>query len=193
MELFGLIIIIALVAINGFFVAAEFSLVSIRKSRLEELIKENKPLALLTKKAVVNLDNMLSVCQVGITLASLMLGWVGEEYLATIVTNIFHLLEYIPPSNITIHSISIGVAFSIITLMHIILGELLPKTIAIQRTESIALSVAMPIWFFYYIFYPITYSMNAVTLALLRLLGLKNTSDIYVHYASVDISLITCK
>ncbi|MCZ8237982.1 MAG: hemolysin family protein [Leptospiraceae bacterium] len=181
MELFGLIIIIALVAINGFFVAAEFSLVSIRKSRLEELIKENKPLALLTKKAVVNLDNMLSVCQVGITLASLMLGWVGEEYLATIVTNIFHLLEYIPPSNITIHSISIGVAFSIITLMHIILGELLPKTIAIQRTESIALSVAMPIWFFYYIFYPITYSMNAVTLALLRLLGLKNTSDKYVH------------
>ncbi|NCN09304.1 MAG: HlyC/CorC family transporter [Leptospira sp.] len=181
MELFGLLIIIALVAINGFFVAAEFSLVSIRLSRLEELIKESKPLALLTKKAVLNLDNMLSVCQVGITIASLLLGWVGEEFLATIVTNIFHLFEYVPPSNITIHTISIAIAFSLITLLHIILGELLPKTIAIQSTESIALAVSMPIWFFYYIFFPITYSMNKVTLALLRLLGLKNTSDKNVH------------
>jgi CBS domain containing-hemolysin-like protein len=181
MELFGLIIILALVAINGFFVAAEFSLVSIRKSRLEELIKENRPLAQLTKKAVDHLDNMLSVCQVGITIASLLLGWVGEEYLSSLVTNFFLFWELIPPPTITIHTISVAFAFSAITLLHIILGELLPKTIAIQSTEAIALAVAMPIWFFYYAFYPITYSMNFVTLALLKLLRLKNTSDKYVH------------
>ncbi|WCL48872.1 hemolysin family protein [Leptospira sp. GIMC2001] len=181
MDIIGLIIILFLVAINGFFVAAEFSLVSIRISRLDELIQENKPLALLTRKAVVNLDNMLSVCQVGITIASLLLGWVGEEYLAHDLTRLFNYFGYDPPASFTVHGIAIAVAFCLITFMHIILGELLPKTIAIQSTESIALGVALPMWFFYYIFYPVTYFMNKITLGLLKLLRLQRTGDKYVH------------
>lgn len=181
MDIIGIFIILFLVAINGFFVAAEFALVSIRITRLDELIRENKPLALLTKKAVLNLDNMLSVCQVGITIASLLLGWVGEEYLASMVVRSFELFAIALPSGLTIHSISISLAFGLITFLHIILGELLPKTIAIQKTESIALGVALPIWFFYYLLFPITYVMNRITLSLLRLLRLKNTEDKYVH------------
>jgi putative hemolysin len=181
MDIAGILIILLLVAINGFFVAAEFSLVSIRISRLDELIRENKPLALLTKKAVMNLDNMLSVCQVGITIASLLLGWVGEEYLANIFTYLFQWLNVTPPPGMAIHSISIAIAFGLITFLHIILGELLPKTIAIQSTEAIALGVALPMWGVYYLFFPITFFMNRITLGLLKLLRLKSTGDKYVH------------
>lgn len=181
MDLVGIIIILLLVAVNGFFVAAEFSLVSIRLSRLDELIKENKPLALLTKKAVLDLDNMLSVCQVGITIASLMLGWVGEEYLAHFLVKIFQIFDMAPPVGFTLHTISIAIAFGVITFLHIIIGELLPKTIAIQKTETIALSIALPLWFFYYLLFPITFIMNKITLSLLRLLRLKNIEDKYVH------------
>ncbi|MCC5814131.1 MAG: HlyC/CorC family transporter [Leptospira sp.] len=181
MDIIGIFVILVLVAVNGFFVAAEFSLVSIRITRLDELIKENKPLALLTKKAVLNLDNMLSVCQVGITIASLLLGWVGEEYLATLVVKLFEILSLNPPIGITLHTISISIAFSIITFLHIIIGELLPKTIAIQKTETIALGVALPIWFFYYLLFPVTFVMNRITLSLLKLLKLKNIEDKYVH------------
>jgi putative hemolysin len=171
-----------LVAINGFFVAAEFSLVSIRVTRLDELIRENKPLALLTKKAVMNLDNMLSVCQVGITMASLLLGWVGEEYLASLVAKVFVFFSFdVASSGFTIHSIAISISFGLITFLHIIIGELLPKTVAIQEPERISLGISLPIWFFYYLLFPITYVMNNITLSLLRLLGLKNTEDKYIH------------
>lgn len=177
----GILIIFLLVAINGFFVAAEFSLVSIRLSRLDELIRENKPLAMLTKKAVLKIDNMLSVCQIGITIASLLLGWVGESYLADYVDKVFEIFYLEPPTSFTKHSLSFGLAFGTITFLHIIIGELLPKTVAIQKTESIALAVSIPIWFFYYLFYPITFIMNYITLSLMRTLRLKKEEDKYVH------------
>jgi len=157
-------------------------MVSLRPSRLEELVKENRSMALLTKKAVTKLDDMLSVCQVGITIASLLLGWIGEEYFSKIVSSIFHLLN-LPIDQVTIHSISIGVAFTLITLFHVILGELVPKTLAIQNTESIALGVAAPMWLFYYLFFPVTFIMNSISGGVLTLFRLQRTGDKYVHSA----------
>ena len=136
--IFEIPIILSLILINGFFVATEFSLVSIRPSRLEELIKENKPLAYLTKKAVSNLNDMLSTCQVGITIASLLLGWLGEMFIAHRVEKLINLFE-LHSNPTTIHAFSISASFICITFFHIILGELTPKTIAIQKTEFIFL------------------------------------------------------
>ncbi|TGL59338.1 HlyC/CorC family transporter [Leptospira ognonensis] len=182
MELIGIFLIFLLVFVNGFFVAAEFSMVSLRPSRLEELVKENRSMALLTKKAVSKLDDMLSVCQVGITIASLLLGWIGEEYFSHIVAGMFKLFS-LDAEPLTIHSISIGVAFTLITLFHVILGELVPKTLAIQNTESIALGVAAPMWLFYYLFFPVTFVMNRLSGGVLTLFRLQRTGDKYVHSA----------
>lgn len=147
MELIGFFIIILLIFANGFFVSAEFALVSIRPSRLEELIKENKPLALVTKRAAQKLNDMLSVCQVGITIASLLLGWVGEGYVSRWLTFLLEILGY-SSSEATIHGLAITISFTIITFLHILLGELLPKTIAIQNTETVALFISIPLFFF---------------------------------------------
>ncbi|TGN19039.1 hemolysin family protein [Leptospira idonii] len=180
MELIGILLILILVFINGFFVAAEFAMVSIRPSRLEELVKENRSMALMTKKAVSKIDDMLSVCQVGITIASLLLGWIGEEYFASIVSGIFRLFD-LHVEALTVHSISIGVAFTVITLFHVILGELVPKSIAIQNTETVALGVSAPMWLFYYLFFPVTFIMNRLAGGVLTLFRLQQTGDKYVH------------
>ncbi|TGN06996.1 hemolysin family protein [Leptospira ilyithenensis] len=180
MELIGIFLIFLLVFINGFFVASEFAMVSLRPSRLEELVKENRSMALLTKKAIGKIDDMLSVCQVGITVASLLLGWIGEAYFARIVGGIFSLFT-IPAEAVTIHSISIGVAFTLITLFHVILGELVPKTIAIQNTEAVALGVSGPMWLFYYLFFPVTFVMNRLAGGVLTIFRLQRTGDKYVH------------
>lgn len=182
MELLGIFLIFLLVFINGFFVAAEFAMVSIRPSRLEELVKENRSMALITKKAVSKIDDMLSVCQVGITIASLLLGWIGESLFAGIVVGIVAVLGFqLDP--ITIHSIAIGVSFTLITLLHVILGELVPKTLAIQNTETIALSVSAPMWLFYYLFFPVTFVMNRLAGGVLTIFRLQRTGDKYVHSA----------
>lgn len=182
MEFLGIFLILSLVFINGFFVAAEFAMVSLRPSRLEELVKENRSMALLTKKAITKLDDMLSVCQVGITIASLLLGWIGEEIFSRIIINTFLLFQF-PVDPVTIHSIAIAFAFGFITLFHVILGELVPKTLAIQNTESIALGVAFPMWVFYYLFFPVTFVMNRLSGGVLTLFRLQRTGDKYVHSA----------
>ncbi len=174
MIILGFLIILALVALNGFFVAAEFSLVSVRITRIDELIKENKPLALLTRKAIEKVNDMLSVCQVGITIASLLLGWLGEalfaEGLGHLFTKVGFLVQYANALNI--HAISVSLSFIFITILHVVLGELVPKSMALQNAEYIALKSSVPIFGFYYLFYPITYFMNRVTNFVLRIMNL---------------------
>ncbi|PJZ85152.1 hemolysin family protein [Leptospira harrisiae] len=182
MEIIGIFLIFLLVLVNGFFVAAEFAMVSIRPSRLEELVKENRAMAHITKKAVSKIDDMLSVCQVGITVASLLLGWIGEALFASVVSGFLHMF-HIELDLVTIHSISIGVSFTLITLLHVILGELVPKTLAIQNTEAIALGVSGPMWLFYYLFFPVTFIMNRLAGGILTLFRLQRTGDKYVHSA----------
>lgn len=180
-----------LVAANGFFVAAEFALVKVRASQLEIRAQEGNRWAKLTLGLVQHLDAYLSATQLGITLASLALGWVGEEVMAEIV---LHVLPYLGADwvlqqfNMTLtpalaHSIAIPISFALITVMHIVLGELVPKSLAIQRSEAVSLVVAGPLKVFYQILRPIIALMNALSNAILRLFGIQPASEHEVHTA----------
>jgi CBS domain containing-hemolysin-like protein len=183
MPLLEFLIILFLVAINGFFVAAEFAMVSLRPSRLEELIKERKPLANITKSVINRLNDMLSVCQVGITIASLLLGWLGEKFVAVGIADLVSTMNIPVKESWNMHGISITISFILITFLHISLGELIPKTIAIQSTEVVALNSSAPLLFFYYLFYPITFVMNAFTNKFMKAFKLNNLNHKFVHSA----------
>jgi putative hemolysin len=171
----GLAAVFLLVIANGFFVATEFAIVAVRRSRLEQLVQEGRPGAAAAKNVVAHLDSYIAATQFGITLASLALGWIGEPALA-------HLLE--PPLTLLVagfapmaaHGVAITVAFAVITGLHIVIGELAPKGLALQRPESTSLWVARPIQVFHAVFkWPITV-LNAIGNRSLRLIGLQATS-----------------
>ena len=172
--LFQLLLVIFLIAMNGFFVAAEFACVKIRPSRLETLIQEGSRQAKYAKKLTDHLDASLSVTQLGITLASLGLGWVGEPAVATLILPITHAigLDYVIG-----HTISLALAFSIITGLHIVLGELTPKTMAIQNVEKIMLSVALPMLVFHRVMYPFVWLLNHVANWVAHRMGFHTASE----------------
>jgi CBS domain containing-hemolysin-like protein len=153
-----LLVIAALVALNGFFVAAEFALVKVRHSQLETLASEGNKRASISQHVVENLTAYLSACQLGITLASLGLGWVGEPFLARMLHPFFALLGI--SSEPLVASISFVIAFSIITALHIVLGEQAPKILAIQKSVGAALLVSPPLRVFYAIFKPFIWFLN---------------------------------
>ena len=131
----GLMVVFVLVLANGFFVATEFAIVAVRKSRLEELVQEGRVGALAARDVVGHLDTYIAATQSGITLASLALGWIGEPALAHMVEPAFAVLVggFAPAAA---HGVAIGVAFAVITGLHIVIGELAPKGLALQRPES---------------------------------------------------------
>ena len=144
--LFKTFLVFFLIAMNGFFVAAEFCCVKMRPSRLETLIQEGNTRAKYAKKLIDELDEALSVTQLGITLASLGLGWVGEPFVAKLISPAIHALGF---GETLGHTISFVLAFSLITSMHIILGELTPKSMAIAASEKILLNIAVPMIIFW--------------------------------------------
>ena len=178
---FGLIAVVVLVLANGFFVATEFAIVAVRRSRLEELAAEGRPSARAAKDVVGHLDTSIAACQLGITMASLALGWMGEPAFA-------HLVE--PPLELLVgqlapalaHGIAIGVSFALITGLHIVLGEQVPKLIGLQRPEGTTLFVARPMQLFLLLFrWPVA-ALNNVGNGVLRLLGLEpGTGHEMVH------------
>jgi len=188
-QILSLLAILFLVFTNGFFVASEFALVSIRPSRLEELTQNGDIFHHLTKKAVMHIDAMLSVCQVGITIASLCLGWIGEKFFERIIYGTLVLFP-IQLDERAIVGTSIVISFSLITLLHVILGELVPKSIAIQKTETVAIRISLAMWFFYYLFFPITFLMNKISGGVLLMFRLRITGDKYVHSAQELMILI---
>jgi magnesium and cobalt exporter, CNNM family len=149
----------ALVALNGFFVAAEFALVKVRRSQLDMLIAEGTKRAAAARHVSGNLNAYLSACQLGITLASLGLGWLGEPFLARILQPFFSIAGI--ESQAATKSISFTIAFSTITALHIVLGEQAPKILAIQRSLAAALLVSAPLRLFYAIFKPFIWFLNA--------------------------------
>lgn len=170
---FNLVVVVLLVLANGFFVASEFSLVGVRRSRIAALAEAGNQRAKLLLKLVDNLNAYISATQLGITLSSLALGWIGEPAVA-------HLLE-VPLrgriSDTLLHTIAFTIAFSIITFLHIVLGELAPKTIALERAEKTALAIALPLQIFYKTFsYPIRLLDWAGTRTV-RLFGLHPSGD----------------
>ncbi|HZS03197.1 MAG TPA: hemolysin family protein [Chloroflexota bacterium] len=167
----GLIAVVALVLANGFFVATEFAIVAVRRSRLEQLAREGHAAARAARDVVGHLDAYIAACQLGITMASLALGWIGEPALAHLVEPPLERLvgQFAPAAA---HGVAIGVSFALITALHIVLGELAPKGLALQRAESTALWVARPMQAFYVVFrWPIL-TLNAIGNGVLRLVGL---------------------
>jgi CBS domain containing-hemolysin-like protein len=154
-----LLVIAALVALNGFFVAAEFALVKVRHSQLHALSMEGNKRAPVSQHVVENLNAYLSACQLGITLASLGLGWLGEPFLARMLQPFLALVGI--SSETVVASISFAIAFSVITTLHIVLGEQAPKILAIQRSLGAALLVSPPLRVFYAIFKPFIWFLNA--------------------------------
>ena len=171
-----------------FFVAVEFALVAVRRSRLEELIKKNKPLALLTKKAIDNLNDILSTCQLGITISSLLLGWIGERFIANIIEEIFKSFQY---ENIyATHSISVSIAFILITFLHIVLGELVPKTLGLQSSEKVALLSSLPLFFFHYLLFPFSYFFNLVTNIILKLFKIPIQNEAQAFHSPEELKIL---
>jgi CBS domain containing-hemolysin-like protein len=154
-----LLVIAALVALNGFFVAGEFALVKVRHSQLQTLASEGNKRASISQHVVENLTAYLSACQLGITLASLGLGWVGEPFLARMFQPFFVLLGF--SSEALVASISFVIAFSLITAFHIVLGEQAPKILAIEKSVGATLLVSPPLRIFYAIFKPFIWFLNA--------------------------------
>lgn len=185
--LLKLVLVAFLVAMNGFFVAAEFSLVKIRSSRLETLINEGNTKAKYTKTLTDHLDASLSVTQLGITLASLGLGWVGEPAVSALLAPLFNLIGL---DESTAHSVSLVVGFSIITAMHIILGELAPKSMAIQRLESVALNISLPMLIFHKIMWPAVWLLNHLANWIVYQLGFRKTSEAEEAHSEEEIRLL---
>jgi len=170
-DLFKIALVLLLVLANGFFVAAEFSLVAVRRSRVAELVAQRRTNAAALSRAVDHLDANLAATQLGITISSLALGWIGEPALAHLIEP---LLAFLPAAWVTAgsHTISVAFAFAVITALHIVLGELAPKSLALQKSESTALWVVRPLSLFLFLLRPAIILLNGLGNLVLRLFGL---------------------
>lgn len=186
--MFKLIAALFLVALNGFFVAAEFSLVKVRKTRLAELSENGSKSATVALEVSSKLDAYLSACQLGITLASLGLGWLGEPAIASLLQPLFENLVGWSP--IYTHSIAIIIAFLIIAFLHIVLGELVPKSLAIQRAEKVALGTAGPLKLFYQIFYPAIWALNGLANSILRFWGIHPANEADLVHSEEELRML---
>ena len=176
LTIFKLIAVLVLALANGFFVAAEFSLVSVRRSRVEQLVEDGVPMAAAVDRGTRNLDAYLAACQLGITMASLALGWIGEPALAHLIEPLFAMLPTAWAS-VGAHTISIAIAFSVITALHIVLGELAPKSLAIQLPEETSLWTARPLEIYLAVFRPAIMGLNGLGNMLVRSFGLEPASE----------------
>src|SRR5690606_8185380 len=179
-DIVKLLLALFLVLLNGFFVAAEFSIVKVRYSQIQLKAAEGNAMAKQTEFIIKRLDEYLSATQLGITLASLALGWVGESAMHHIIGNIFIYFNIaLDPATIT--TISLILSFLLITIMHIVLGELIPKSIAIRKSEATAMAIAVPLRVFYTVFKPFIWSMNQMSNAFLRLMKIHPASEHEIH------------
>ena len=169
-----------LVLLNGFFVAAEFSIVKVRYSQIQLKAAEGNSMAKQAEHIIKHLDEYLSATQLGITLASLALGWVGESAMHHIIEKIFHYFNF-EIAQVSITTISLVLSFLLITVMHIVFGELIPKSIAIRKSEATTMAIAMPLRVFYTIFKPFIWSMNQMSNGVLRLMKIHPASEHEIH------------
>src|SRR2546423_3896883 len=172
----SLIAVLGLVAINGFFVAAEFSLVAARRSKLDEMVAKGDWGAKAVQSALQHLDRYIAGTQLGITIASLALGWIGEPVLAHLFDQLFRTLGANPSPTAT-HVAAVPVAFFLLTFFHIVLGELAPKSIALASPEKTARAIARPLMVFSRFMSPLIWLFNGTANALLRLVGVEPASD----------------
>lgn len=182
-----MVIIAILIALTAFFVASEFAIIKIRSSRIDQLIEEGSSRAVSAKKVISNLDEYLSACQLGITITALGLGWLGESTFEKMLHPLF-LGLYIPES-IT-HVLAIGFAFAAITFLHVVVGELAPKTLAIQKAEAITLVMSRPLILFYKIMFPIIWVLNGSARLTAKFFGLKPVSENEIAHTEEELRII---
>lgn len=180
MILLKILVTILLVLMNGFFVAAEFAIVKVRSSQLELKAQEGNKFAILSKHIVNHIDAYLAATQLGITLSSLALGWVGEPFVSKLI------IEFLTICNIALsetlaHTIALVTAFILITILHIVFGELAPKSIAIQRSEQTTLFVAYPLQTFYWICRPFIWLLNGFANFIIKTIGLHVVTEQEVY------------
>lgn len=177
---FDIFLTLFLVFLNGFFVAAEFAIVKVRASQIDIKAKEGHRMAALSKHIIANLDAYLSATQLGITIASLGLGWIGEEVVSELILDLFSLLG-LALSEDAAHRVALPMAFGVITILHIVFGELAPKSYAIQRPESTTLWLAAPLNVFFWIFKPFIWLLNGFSNRVLRMIGITPLKEAEVH------------
>jgi CBS domain containing-hemolysin-like protein len=185
-----LLAVFALVAANGFFVAAEFALVTARKTRIEQLAARGNRAALAVRTAIENPNKFISACQLGITMASLALGWMGESTVAEILEPIFARVLPEGAAGISAHAVAIPFAFASITFLHITLGEQVPKMLALQRGEAVALLSVQPTNVFGSIFGIFIHALEGFTNLVLRLLGMRWQAEMHQSYTPEDLKLL---
>jgi len=180
-----------LVFLNGFFVAAEFAIVKVRASQIEIKVKTGSKVAKIAKHMTQHLDGYLAATQLGITLASLGLGWVGEEVMVALINNV---MTFFGASAQAIESFtgtfSAIIAFSIITVLHIVFGELAPKSIAIQRPISTTMGIALPLHFFYLVFRPFIWLLNGFANFILKIIGISTIGSHEAHHSSEELQYL---
>ncbi|MGX6445559.1 hemolysin family protein [Neobacillus sp. K501] len=178
---------VVLIALTAFFVAVEFAIVKVRVSRIDQLVAEGRKNAAAAKKVVSNLDEYLSACQLGITVTALGLGWLGEPTVERLFQPILALL----PVNAAItHLVSIVLAFMFVTFIHVVIGELAPKTVAIQKAEQITVLFAKPIILFYKLMFPFIWSLNQSARLLVGIFGLRSASEHEIAHSEEELRIL---
>lgn len=178
--LLRVLLVLFLVAANAFFAAAEFALVTVRDTRIQQLIEGRRIGARILLRLHRNLDEVVNGVQLGVTVVSLTLGWIGEPMVAHFVEGL-HFLDKVPHAFIYAHGIAIAIAFGMITCLHVILGELVPKSLALQKAEQVALAVAAPMDVWLTLTRPLIFVMSRAAGTVLRLFGLKKMRQGPVH------------
>jgi CBS domain containing-hemolysin-like protein len=182
-----LLLVALLIACTAFFVASEFAIVKVRSSRIDQLVSEGNKRAIAAKKVISNLDGYLSANQLGITITSLGLGWLGEPTVERMLTPLFeriHLLESVS------HVLSFVIAFSTITFLHVVVGELAPKTFAIHKAEAITLLTAQPLILFYKVMYPFIWALNNSARLVAKMFGLQPAAEHEIAHSEEELRLI---
>ncbi|MEH6890733.1 hemolysin family protein [Bacillus sp. JJ864] len=187
MEIGNLILVAALIALTGFFVAIEFAIVKVRSSRIDQLVGEKKRGAVAAKKVISHLDEYLSACQFGITITALGLGWLGEPTVKHVLEPVLITLHISPP---IANTVSFIIAFAVITFFHVVVGELAPKTFAIQKAEQVSLLFSKPLIYFYRIMYPFIWTLNHAARFVASLFGLEPASEHEVAHSEEELRLI---
>jgi CBS domain containing-hemolysin-like protein len=188
-NVFLVVLALLLVALNGFFVAAEFGIVTLRKTRVRAIAKTSGLRGRILAEVHDKLDAYLSACQLGITLASLGLGWVGEPAFAGLLEPAFHAIGVTAPQ--VVHGVSFVIAFGVISFLHIVVGELAPKSLAIRTPEAVGLWSALPLYGFYWAMYPAIWVLNESANMVLRIAGLSGAAGYETtHYSNDELKMI---
>ena len=187
MTIINLIIIAILIAFTALFVSYEFAIVKIRPSRIDQLVSEGNKKAIAAKTIVNNLDEYLSACQLGITVTALGIGWLGEPTIEEILHPLFVYINL--PESVT-SIVSFIIAFSLVTFIHVVVGELAPKTFAIQKTETITLMLARPMIIFSKIMYPFIKALNGSARMIVGMFGMKPSSETETAHSEEELQII---